>query len=589
MRRFPTGLLPPLFYLLLTLAVTWPLSLHLADRVPGWYVADNYEYLWKMSWVRQALFDPGTNPLFAPHISYPTGFHLAHAELTPLHTVLALPLTAMLGEIVSYNLMAMFSFVLTGWATYRLVLRWTGSPPAGLLSGVVLTLTPYHTVRYGGILPLMAIQGLPLTLLGLELWLEQRSLRALAVVGLGYLLAAWASIYYAFGMLLVGGLYLVLRMRSHRAPLPASRELMGLVAVVAVVLIPLALPYLDLSNQSSLAIPLDETDFWSASLTDYLVPPGLHPLWGQFVQTRLLGVPADFPQIGLEFVLGVGWVALLFAIYGWRRSQLPAGRALIGLTLLALVLSFGPRLHLGRHPLLLPLGERLTDGFNTAMDTIGQSLPTGESYQPLEDQGVALPLPALLLRWLIPPLAGMRAWNRFAVFVALGVSLLAGLGYAAWERLELKPSQRARTVAIAAALGLSLFELWPGEIPLQPVEARPVDYWLADQPGEFTIMELPLTSALSARQLYYTQIHGKRIAFSYGTFYPYWYRQQYPALQDCPHASCLELLRSWGVRYVLLNLEAAPDGPELRLRLDRSVALREVTQLEGIVVYRLDG
>ena len=223
------------------------------------------------------------------------------------------------------------------------------------------------------------------------------------------------------------------------------------------------------------------------------------------------------------------------------------------------------------------------------MEAIGGVLPTGESYRPLQDQGVPVPLPALLLRWLFPPLAGMRAWNRFAGFVALGVSLLAGLGYAAWERLELKPGLRARTVAATLTLGLAMFELWPGSIPLQKVEARPVDHWLAEQPGEFTIMELPLTSALSARQLYYTRIHGKRIAFSYGTFYPYWYREQYPQLQDCPEPRCLDLLRSWQVKFVLLNLEALPDGPALEPLMDRSPDLEAVIQLGDIAVYRLEG
>ncbi len=584
-------LLPLLFFLLVAVAATWPLTSHLADRVPGFYVADNYEYLWKMWWFKHSLIDLGQSPLFAPDISFPTGFYLAHAELTPLHTVIGLPLTALLGEIPSYNLFALLSFVLTGWAAHLLVFRWTGSVPAGLLAGVLLALTPYHTVRYAGILPLMAIEGLPLTLLGLELWLEHRSARSLGLFALGYLLSAWASIYYAFGMLVVGLAYLAPRIGSLRSYLAARRNRIGLLllaGVVLVILAPLALPYLDLRQTTALAIPLEEADFWSASPTDYLLPPGLQPLWGEFVRERLLGVPSDFPQIGLEFVLGFGWVAVLFAVYGWRRSSASARRALVGLTFVALILSLGPRLHLGRHPLLLPAGERLLDEFNSTMNTIGAALPTGESYAPLADHGLAIPLPALLLRWLIPPLAGMRAWNRFAAFAALGVALLAGLGYAAFEQLELKPDRKLRRRAAVLALLIALFELWPGSIPLQPVRSRPVDGWLAQQPGEFTIMELPLTSALSARQLYYTRTHGKRIAFAYGTFYPYWYREQYPELEECPASDCLNLLRTWGVRYLLLNLDDQPAGPDLQAALDASTSLSPVVELGGILVYQLE-
>lgn len=581
----------PALFVLLAVAATWPLTLQIGKRVPGWYVADNYEYLWKMWWFKHSLLDRGQSPLFAPEISYPGGFHLAHAELTPLHTLVGLPLTAALGEIASYNLFAMLSFALSGWATYLLMLRLSGSRGAALLSGVLFALTPYHTVRYGGILPLMAVQGLPVTLLGLEMWAKDRSRRALAVFGLGYLLAAWASIYYAFGILLLGSLYLLVRMGSLRAAFGDRESLRGLILLgltTSAILLPLAAPYLSLRQEVRLTIPLEETDFWSASPTDYLLPPGLHPLWGQFVQQRLLGVPKDYPQIALEFVLGVGWVAMLFAIYGWRRSAAPAKRAVLALTLVALMLSLGPRLHLGRHPVLIPVPESLLSSFHALMRSVGEALPTGETYQQLEEHGLPIPMPALLLRWLVPPLAGLRAWNRFAAFVTLGVALLAGLGYAAWERLELGPYPKRRARAAAVALAIAAFELWPGSIPLQPVQARAVDRWLADQPGNFTIMELPLASSLSARQLYYTRTHGKRIAFAYGTYYPYWYRDQFPELQQCPDPRCLELLSSWGVQFVLLNTEALPDGPTLRPTLDASASLYELTELEGIVVYRLD-
>lgn len=577
------------FFILLTLVLSWPLAARFTTHVPGFYAADNYEYLWKMWWFEHALIDLGQDPLFAAHIGYPVGFHLAHAELTPLHTVLGLPLTWLLGEIPTYNLFAMLSFALTGWVTYLLVNRWTGNRWAGLLSGVVLVLSPYHTVRYGGILPLMAIEGLPLTLLGLEIWIEKKRVRGPAVAGLGYLLSAWASIYYAFGMLLLGLLYVYVRTSPSLSELrkPGSLKSIGIAAlIVGLVLLPLALPYAQLGGRERLEIPLDETDFWSSSPTDYLVPAGLHPLWGALVRERLLGVPEEFPQIALEFVLGVGFLTILFAAYGWRRSAAPARRAVIWLAIAALVLSFGPRLHLGRHPALIPVGEGILASYHRLMNGIGSAMPSGESYSALEADGIAVPLPALLLRWLLPPLTGMRAWNRFAAFVSLGASLLAGLGFAAWVDQELRPAGRKLIVPAIAVLAFAMFELWPGAIPLQSVEPRPVDRWLAEQPGDFTIMELPLTSALSARQMLYSRMHGKRIAFAYGTYYPYWYREQYPELEDCPEPACLERLRDWEVELLLLNLDDSPAGPSLRIELDASPAFESAIELGNVVVYR---
>jgi hypothetical protein len=353
--------------------------------------------------------------------------------------------------------------------------------------------------------------------------------------------------------------------------------------------VPLALPYLSLRSSSNLTIPLQDTDYWSASPTDYVLPPGLHPLWGTWVMENALGVPPDYPQIALEFVLAGGYVALLFAAYGALKSQGPERKAVIAMTGMALVLSLGTTLHIARHPLVLPAPPEVVDAFNHAMERIGTWLPAHESYAPLAAKGITVPLPALFFRWIFPTLTGMRAWNRFAAFTSLGISLLAGLGFALWINAELRPktSHLKATLATFAFMALALFELWPKPIPLQPIGPRPVDLWLAAQPEQGSLMELPLTSALSAPQMLYTRYHGKPISFAYGTFLPYWYRQQYPELEQCPESECLARLRSWGVTFILFNLTDTSGGPSLEARLDLSPSLERVTTVGDHVVYRL--
>jgi hypothetical protein len=110
---------------------------------------------------------------------------------------------------------------------------------------------------------------------------------------------------------------------------------------------------------------------------------------------------------------------------------------------------------------------------------------------------------------------------------------------------------------------------------------------LAEQPGQFSIMELPLTSALSAPQMLYTRYHGKKSTFAYGTYFPYWYRSQFPELQECPEPACIDLLQSWEVRFLLLNLDDTPAGPMLKPRLDEAPDLLRVDQIGDIVVYQV--
>jgi hypothetical protein len=585
------------FLSLLTVAVTWPLVLHFGSKVPGWYIADNYEYLWKMWWFKHALLDLHQSPLVAPQLFYPQGFQLANAELSPLLTVVGLPFTWLWGEIPTYNLLSLLSFIVAGWATFALVYRITGNGWAGILAGTLFALTPYHVERYAGILPSASVEGIPVFFLGLELWAQERRKRWALLASLGFILAAWAYLYYAAGLLLLGPVYALARLRPIRQAIRQRQVIAGagLIGAISLAgLIPLAVPYLQLSRQIELKIPLEEVDFWSASLTDYLIPPGLHPLWGAWVREHLLGVAAEYPQIGLEFVLGVGFICILFAAYSISHHRGPAKSAVVWLTLMALLFSLGPTLHVGRHPLVIPTSANLAAGFERAMNGVGEWLPGKEAYGELGANGVTIPLPALLLRWLIPPAEGMRAWNRLAVFVALGLAVLAGAGYSSWIQEEIlhgsppdKVGSRKVRMAGIIVLSLAIFELWPAQIPLQPVQPRTVDLWLADQPGQFTIMELPLNSALSAPQMLYSRYHGKRTAFAYGTFFPYWYRQQYPELAGCPAQACLDRLRSWGVRYILLNIDALPPGSTLETDLETSDAIRRITTLDQIVVFQL--
>jgi hypothetical protein len=580
------------FFLLLSIIITWPLILHMQDRVPGWFIIDNYEYLWKMWWFKHAIFDLHINPLFAPNILYPSGFPLAYAEITPLHTVIGLPLTLLFGEVVTYNLFALASFVISGWATYLLVHKWTQSTWAALFAGILIVLNPYHYIRYGGILPLLAIEGIPVFLLGLESWILTRKFAWITVTALGYAVAAWASIYYAFGLLILGPCYIIVRLAMIHRELNYRKTVTHLIILALLVIgatVPLALPYLSLRESSNLEIPLEDTDYWSASISDYLVPTGLSPIWGNWVIQNVLGVPGDYPQIALEFVLTSGYVALLFASYGAFKGSGKEKKALLVFTGVALVLSLGPTFHMGRHPLVIPAPQAVIDHFNQIMDSIGNFLPSHESYSPLSNEGLTLPLPALFLRWIIEPLKGMRGWNRFAVFVNLGISLLAGLGFAYWINNEIKPKTPHSKIALAPIvfIVLAAFELWPRPVPLQPIEPRPVDLWLVAQPDQGSIMELPLTSALNGAQLLYTRYHGKPIAFAYGTYLPYWYRQQYPELERCPQTDCIDRLRSWGVAFVLLNLDDPSGGPRLEAELNQSPALERIIKIDDYIVYRL--
>lgn len=187
----------------------------------------------------------------------------------------------------------------------------------------------------------------------------------------------------------------------------------------------------------------------------------------------------------------------------------------------------------------------------------------------------------------------MRAWNRFAVFVSFCVSIFAGIGFSTWYSKEISQKtqniflNRKYYIPVLLIIVIATFELWPKTVPMQTVQPREVDRWLSEKEENFNIMEFPLTSSLSAPQMLYTKYHDKRIAFAYGTYFPYWYRMEYPELEQCPDPDCIDLLKSWDVKYVILSLDDIPKGPKLEKRFKLSKNLKLVHQFENEYIYKL--
>jgi len=163
------------FFTVASVAMTWPLVLHLGSSVIGPFRSDNFEYIWKIYWIKHALFDLGQSPWRVADIYYPSGYLLAYGEITPLHTFLGLPITLLTNEVTSYNLFILVSTILSGYLTYLWVRALTKNHAASILAGIVFAFCPYRMARIAGHLPLVSTQGFPLFFLGIERFVQQES------------------------------------------------------------------------------------------------------------------------------------------------------------------------------------------------------------------------------------------------------------------------------------------------------------------------------------------------------------------------------------------------------------------------------
>jgi hypothetical protein len=521
---------------------------------------DNYEYLWKMWWIPHALSN-GINPFFIPNINYPYGYSLAYGEITPLHTFLLMPLTVAFGEVITYNLAVVGSTILTGWITFLLARRWFAklidAPDERLLTlaaffaGAAFTFWVSRQEKLTGHLPLFDTEWLALALLAFDLWLEQRKPRHAALTAIALSLGALSSWYYAFILALLMPVYLIAYGVNWRQLLTDRRSWQALgivVLIVGITNVPFLIPYLQLNIKGATFVPVQDASFWAASPTDYLIPNALNPLWKSVVSKLIWPFPS--PVI-TEFVISLGMVTILLGLYGSRRTKGRHWRALKWMVVVAFILSLGPYLYLSRLPLNIPL-------------------------------------PDLLLRQFLPSADSIRSWGRFSIVVMLGFSLLAGAGLLlALHDVERPTLRRFRAGIAIVAIALMLFEAWIGPVPTVPVEPRPVDLWLAQQPDNAPIMEFPLSAALSGPGMYYTRFHGKPVTYGYGTYLPFLYREQHPALLTFPSDESLDQLKTWGVHYVLVTTDTLQYENFKMAQVDAQPRLQHVITLDNIEVYRL--
>src|SRR5439155_11438681 len=99
-------------YLLLSLAFTWPLVLHIGSAIPG-DGFDGLQNYWNLWWVRHALLDLQTTPFFTNLLFYPTGASLYFHTLNIFNGLWSLPVQLLSVVAVSYNVVFCFTFVLS--------------------------------------------------------------------------------------------------------------------------------------------------------------------------------------------------------------------------------------------------------------------------------------------------------------------------------------------------------------------------------------------------------------------------------------------------------------------------------------------
>ncbi|MCS7261004.1 MAG: hypothetical protein NZ765_09510, partial [Anaerolineae bacterium] len=275
-----------LFFLVLTLVGTHPLWWHLPTAVPG-DIGDPLLNAWILAWDAHALLNQ-PHRLFDANIFFPLSNTLAYSEHLLATALVAMPLQAVSGQpLLAYNLTLLLSFTLSGLGMYLLCLRWTGRRTAALIAGLVYAFAPYRLASIAH-LQLLTVQWLPFSILALDQLLarsgrdakdEQSTAtggnnmsKAMLLFGLFTLLQVLSSWYLAVFTALVLVLYLLawLGRYGQQGMRRALPWLLSAGSAVALVVVPVALPYIAVLPQLEASRPTEMMSALSARPGDFL-------------------------------------------------------------------------------------------------------------------------------------------------------------------------------------------------------------------------------------------------------------------------------------------------------------------------------
>lgn len=562
-------------YLLLAIILTYPLALNLTTHVPG-DGGDDPALAWNLWWVKHALVDLRTNPLVCDFMFYPIGIDLTFYTLTIVNGLASVPLQPIVGVVVSNNVILLATFVLSAYGAYLLIkylLPPDAHPSVPIVAGLVYAFSSNRFVYASlGQVNIASTEWIPFYVLFLVKTRRQPNrllhpmLAAVFLVLCGYTEFTYASFLIVFTFVYL--IYWLAADGWHRS-VPLFRNL----ALVALLFLAGMSPFL----YRMINVMVVEGDFlveglgfanvFSADLLGFFVPSHLHPL-GELWRGSF-----DFSYLNFVFI---GYTALALAVYGARGALRDRTIRFWGLAAAVFILiALGPTLRVN-----------------------------GREYD--------LPLPFDLLQAL-PFFKGNRYPSRYSVMLALCWSVLVGYGLHRLMRFL-----RARTwrwaVPCVVAFVFTLEHL-SVPVPLSDMTVPDIYHAIASEPGDFTVMEIPLAWRNGFRitgtkdtvimfEQFYQTIHGKRLLGGNTSRNPEFKFQYFTEAAVINSIIALEtghdveqetwqrdkelapdLLRLLNVRYVILHVDKIPAVLHDYVRF--VIGGEKVYERDGIVGYRL--
>jgi hypothetical protein len=344
-RAGPSGLAATALYLAITLIFTWPLALGLTRDIP-WDLGDSLLNAWILAWNADHFLRFLTGHFSAlsgfwnANIFHPEPLTLAYSEHLIGQTLQILPVYALTGNIIlSYNLLFLSTFVLSGLGTYLFVRQVTGSVHAGFVAGLIYAFAPYRVPQFAH-LQVLSSQWMPFALYGLRRYFDAVTHERQVVSGFsrtvdGFgrtmipLVGAAAALvaqnlsngYFMLFFSPIAAAYVIFELVTRR--LWRDVRLMAALAttatIVVLVTLPVFLPYLQLRRLGFPPRPIAEIVTYSADVFSYWTAPPESHVWGEIMRAFPKPEGDLFQTFTALALASIGVIAAVRS--SWQKSR----------------------------------------------------------------------------------------------------------------------------------------------------------------------------------------------------------------------------------------------------------------------------
>lgn len=556
-KHFLAGIIAFFIFFFSAIFITYPLIFHLGDRATG--LGDELVIAWIQNWVIHALT---TSPLslFDANIYYPYQNTLAFSDLFLTSSLLSFIPLRLIGEpIAAVNFNLIFSLISLGFFIYLLSFYITKDFLASILSGLLVIFSPAILDKKVH-LQILSIQWMALSILFFLMFIKSSKTRYLVLSALFFVLQSYNSFLPGYFLVFFFITALVLLAFYKRKVLYSLLKLknVSVIIVTIALLIPIIIPYYKVSLKYDAVRDIRDSIHFALQPEDLLVTNEHSRLQSVLNTTnnfKQYPTNAEIKPGYLGFVLTLLTVICFIYFVKYIKKKDFVFNSFFVTSLIGLILSFGPALHLNRV-------------------TIHNPFP--------------IILPYALFYYVLPGFKGFRNSSRWEVLFIICIAIVIGI---ILSKFLIKYRVRTRyLIYVALFLGVVLEFNFPMKFVFVPQKKDfPKEHsWLASMPQDSKSIIMPIYnwnmpySSEEIKREYYSTIHFRKTVNGYSGFSPSkWQEQAYYLMENFPKQEAIGRIKKLKVDHIIIKKDEYN-----RLGLDGNVIIETIKNDKSLLLIK---